>query len=88
MLRAGELEIAIVGAPNQPEGFGDLYQGIDLHHLLDEPRYALLPRDHRLARRKRLRLDDLAQAVRIELARSPTRQGRIYLAPRARTRPR
>jgi DNA-binding transcriptional LysR family regulator len=81
MLRAGELEVAIVGARNQPEGFGDMYAGIDLHHLLDEPRYAVLSPDHRLARRKRLRLEDLADEVRIELGRSPTRHGRMYLAP-------
>jgi DNA-binding transcriptional LysR family regulator len=82
MLRAGELEVAIVGEPiKRPEGFGDLYAGIDLRHLFDEPRYALLPPDHRLARRKRLRLTELTEEVRIELARSPTRQGRIYLAP-------
>src|SRR6516164_4643134 len=81
MLRSGELEIAIVGAPNHPEGFGDLYHGIDLRHLFDEPRYALLPAEHRLARRKRLRLEDLADEVRIELSRNPTRHGRVYLAP-------
>lgn len=81
MLRAGELEVAIVAAPNQPDGFGVLYAGIDLHHLFDEPRYAVLPPEHRLARRKRLRLQDLADEVRIELARSPTREGRIFLAP-------
>jgi DNA-binding transcriptional LysR family regulator len=81
MLRTGELEVAIVGAPEQPKAFGDLYDGIDLHHLFDEPRYALLPLGHRLARRKRLRLQDLAGEARIELARSATRQGRIYLAP-------
>jgi DNA-binding transcriptional LysR family regulator len=81
MLRAGKLEIAIVGAPNQPDGYGDLYEGVDLHHLLDEPRYALLAPGHRLASRKRLRLRDLADEVRIELSRSPTREGRIYLEP-------
>jgi LysR family transcriptional activator of glutamate synthase operon len=70
-----------VGAPRQPEGFGELYEGIDLHHLFDEPRYALLPLKHRLARRKQLRLQDLAGEARIELARSSIRQGRIYLAP-------
>ncbi len=81
MLRAGELEVAIVAARNQPDGFGDLYAGMELHHLLDEPRYAVLPPGHRLAGRKRLRLGDLADEVRIELARSPTRDGRIFLAP-------
>ena len=82
MLRSGELEVAIVASvPELPEGFGALYEGIDLHYLFDEPRYALLPPDHRLASRKRLRLQDLAGEVRIELSRSPTRQGRIYLEP-------
>jgi DNA-binding transcriptional LysR family regulator len=81
MLRAGELEVAIVGENKRPEGFGDLYEGIDLHQLLDEPRYALLPPEHRLARRRRLRLQDLAGETRIELARTPLRRGRIYLAP-------
>ena len=82
MLRSGELEVAIVASvPELPEGFGDLYEGIDLHYLFDEPRYALLPPDHRLASRKRLQLEDLAGEVRIELSRSPTRQGRIYLEP-------
>ena len=81
MLRTGELEVAIVGASDRPKAFGDLYDGIDLHHLFDEPRYALLPLGHRLARRKRLRLHDLAGEARIELARSATRQARIYLAP-------
>ena len=84
MLRAGELEVAIVATVGErPEEFGDLYVGIDLHHLLDEPRYVLLPPNHRLAGRRRLRLQDLADEVRIELARTPTRQGRIYLAPGA-----
>ncbi len=82
MLRGGELEVAIVATVRElPGGFGDLYEGIELHHLLDEPRYALLAPDHRLARRKRLRLENLAAEVRIELARTPTRRGRIYLAP-------
>jgi DNA-binding transcriptional LysR family regulator len=81
MLRAGELEVAIVGAPNEPDGFGDLYENIDLHPLFTEPRYALLPAEHRLARRRRLRLQDLAKEVRIELARTPSHEGRIYLAP-------
>lgn len=81
MLRAGELELAIVGTVLATEGFGALYEGIDLHHLLDEPRYALLPPEHRLARRKRLRLEDLADEVRIELSRSPTQRRRIYLEP-------
>ena len=81
MLRTGELEVAIVAARNKPEGFGALYEGIELRHLLDEPRYALLPPEHRLTRRKRVRLNDLAEEVWIELGRSPIRHGRVYLAP-------
>ena len=81
MLRAGELEVAIVGEDVRPEGYGALYDGLDLHHLFDEPRYALLPREHRLSRRARLRLKDLAAEVRIELGRTPLRHGRVYLAP-------
>ncbi len=82
MLRAGELEVAIVAeAIKRPEGFGELYEGMDLHHLFDEPRYALVPAGHRLARRKRLRLQDLGKETRVELARTPRREGRIYLAP-------
>jgi DNA-binding transcriptional LysR family regulator len=81
MLRAGELEVAIVGEDTSPAGFGDLYDGVELHPLFDEPRYALLAPGHRLARRKRLRLQDLAGEARIELARTPIRHGRIYLSP-------
>lgn len=81
MLRAGELEVALVATtPNQPGNFGELYEGIDLHHLLDEPRCALLPAGHRLARRRRLRVEDLAGEVWIELGRSPARHGRVFLA--------
>jgi DNA-binding transcriptional LysR family regulator len=81
MLRAGELEVALVATtPNQPAAFGELYEGIDLHHLLDEPRCALLPADHRLALRRRLRVEDLAGEVWIELGRSPARRGRVFLA--------
>jgi DNA-binding transcriptional LysR family regulator len=82
MLRAGELEVALVATTlDQPERFGPLYEGIDLHRLLDEPRCAVLPQDHRLARCRRLRLEDLAGEVWIELGRSPTRHGRVYVAP-------
>jgi DNA-binding transcriptional LysR family regulator len=84
MLRGGDLEVALVATtPTQPDDFGELYAGIDLHHLLDEPRYALLPADHRLSRRRRLRVEDLAGEVWIELGRGPARRGRVFLAPGA-----
>jgi DNA-binding transcriptional LysR family regulator len=82
MLRAGELEVALVAERQWPDDFGDLYGGIDLQRLLDEPLCALLPEDHRLAARKRLRLEDLADEAWIELGRSaPGPRGRVYLAP-------
>lgn len=82
MLRAGELEVAVVAERKRPAGFGELYEGIDLHHLLEEPMCALLPEGHPLARRRRLRLEDLADEVWIELGRSPPGpRGRVYLAP-------
>lgn len=79
LLRAGELELAIVGARTQEAGYGALYDDIDLRHLFDEPRYALLPPGHRFARRKRLRLQELADEVRIELGLAAHR-AHVYLA--------
>ncbi len=68
MLRAAELEIAIVfeyGEVNQPE-FARLYEGIELHHLVDDPMYLALPHDHGLARKQRVRLEDFADETWIQ----------------------
>src|SRR5215212_4352782 len=55
MLRAAELEVALVfefrGMP-QPE-FERFYEGIELHHLIDDPMYLALPHDHPLTRKQR-----------------------------------
>ena len=62
MLRAAELEVAVVYEYRnlaQPE-FDTLYEGVELHDLLDDPMYLALPRDHPLTRRRRLRFEDLA----------------------------
>jgi DNA-binding transcriptional LysR family regulator len=62
MLRAAELEIAIVfeyGGLNHPQ-FDRLYEGIELHHLVDDPMYLALPRGHSLATKARVRLQDVA----------------------------
>jgi DNA-binding transcriptional LysR family regulator len=62
MLRAAELEIAIVFEYSQmarPE-FERMYEGLELHHLVDDPMYLALPRDHPLARKPRVRLADVA----------------------------
>ena len=58
LLRAGELELALVFEPHLlPDS---ALEGIEQVHLLDDVMYAVLPRDHRLAKRRRLRLTDLA----------------------------
>ena len=58
LLRAGELELALIFEPHMlPEPTLD---GVELIHLLDDLMYAVLPRDHRLAKRRRLRITDLA----------------------------
>jgi len=68
MLRAAELEIAIVfeyGDVNQSE-FARLFEGIELHHLVDDPMYLALPREHPLARKPRVRLQDFADETWIQ----------------------
>jgi DNA-binding transcriptional LysR family regulator len=68
MLRAAELEIAIVfeyGDVNQSE-FARLFEGIELHHLVDDPMYLALPREHPLSRKPRVRLEDFADETWIQ----------------------
>jgi DNA-binding transcriptional LysR family regulator len=68
MLRAGELELALVfefHGLSQPE-FDRLYGGIDLHHLLDDPMYVALPPGHPVAHKPRVRLEDLADETWIQ----------------------
>jgi DNA-binding transcriptional LysR family regulator len=61
MLRAAELEVALVfefrGMP-QPE-FERMFEGIELRHLIDDPMYLAMPRDHAAARKSRVRLQDV-----------------------------
>jgi DNA-binding transcriptional LysR family regulator len=67
-LRAAELEIAIVfeySEMKQPE-FDRMYEGIELHHLVDDPMYLALPRDHPLAAKPRVRLTDVAEETWIQ----------------------
>jgi DNA-binding transcriptional LysR family regulator len=56
MLRSGELDVAIVF---ESAAVSDV-DGIDRLHLLEDPMYLALPRDHPLAHRRRVRLEDLA----------------------------
>ena len=68
MLRAAELEVALVfkfRALSQPE-FDRLYEGIELQHLIDDPMYLALPRDHPAARKSRVRLEDVSDDTWIQ----------------------
>jgi DNA-binding transcriptional LysR family regulator len=56
-LRAGELDLAVTfTAPQGREG----EDGLHYQHLIDDPMYLVLPRDHALANKRHLRLADLA----------------------------
>jgi DNA-binding transcriptional LysR family regulator len=57
-LRSGEIDVAITvssGKPGDREG-----EGVTHHHLLEDPMYLVLPLDHPLARKRGVRLADLA----------------------------
>jgi DNA-binding transcriptional LysR family regulator len=57
-LRAGDIDLAITfGAGKQEDRFGD---GVQHHHLLEDPMYLVLPLEHPLARKRGVRLADLA----------------------------
>ncbi|HXS28917.1 MAG TPA: LysR substrate-binding domain-containing protein [Steroidobacteraceae bacterium] len=53
-LRAGELDLGILALPVDTDG-------LQTRDLFDEPFLLALPREHRLARRATLRIDDIAQ---------------------------
>jgi DNA-binding transcriptional LysR family regulator len=55
-LRAGELDLALLF---EFEGETELGEGTTRVELLEDPMYLALPREHRLAGKKRLRLEDL-----------------------------
>jgi DNA-binding transcriptional LysR family regulator len=56
LLRSGDLDLAIVFESAVVEAD----DGIERVHLLEDPMYLALPRDHPLAHRRRIRLEDLA----------------------------
>ena len=57
-LRAGEGDIALtIDAPFRAIG----EDGVARRHLLDDPMYVVLPRDHPLARKPRIRLEELSE---------------------------
>jgi len=57
-LRAGDIDLAVTmgtGKPGDRDG-----EGVTHHHLLEDPLYLVLPQDHALARKRGVRLADLA----------------------------
>ena len=61
MLRAAELEVALVFEFRgmSPPEFERMFEGIELRHLIDDPMYLAMPRDHPAARKARVRLQDV-----------------------------
>ena len=57
LLRGGELDLALTFDAHR---LGPVVEGIALQHLLEDPMYLVLPGDHPLARKRHLRLADLA----------------------------
>jgi DNA-binding transcriptional LysR family regulator len=57
-LRAGEADIALT---IDAEFCALTEDGVELEHLLDDPMYAVLPKDHRLAAKPRIRLEELRE---------------------------
>src|SRR5918912_1016390 len=57
-LRSGDIDLAITfGAGKHEDRSGD---GVEHHHLLEDPMYLVLAQDHPLARKRGVRLADLA----------------------------
>jgi DNA-binding transcriptional LysR family regulator len=57
-LKRGEFELAVVF--EYGVGIGDLEEGLDVIHLLDDALFAVLPQDHALARRQTVPLEALS----------------------------
>jgi DNA-binding transcriptional LysR family regulator len=82
MLRAGELELALVFDYRHLPGaeMDRLYEGIELHSLVDDPMYLAVPRGHVAARRPRVRMEDLADETWIQEADPASPCGRLHAA--------
>jgi molybdate transport repressor ModE-like protein len=59
-LKRGEFDVAVVCNYTHGTGGGDVLEGLDCIHLLDDPLLAVVPAGHSLAERKAIRLDHLA----------------------------
>ena len=56
-LRAGDLDLALIADGRR---LGEVAEGIAFQHMIEDPMYLVLPHEHPLARRRNLRLADLA----------------------------
>jgi DNA-binding transcriptional LysR family regulator len=65
-LRAGELDLALLFE----FGEASLAEGIARVELLEDPMYLALPREHALARKRRLRLEDLREEAWVQTSSS------------------
>jgi DNA-binding transcriptional LysR family regulator len=59
-VRAGDVDVAVVFTHRPPPDPSDDDQGLSWSHLGDDPFRLILPPDHRLASKRRLRVGDLA----------------------------
>jgi DNA-binding transcriptional LysR family regulator len=64
LLRAGDVDLALVATYGQPDPAR--LEGIELHHLIDDPTFVTLPRDHRLAERERVPMRELRDEAWVE----------------------
>jgi DNA-binding transcriptional LysR family regulator len=82
MLRAGELEVAVVFEFHDlsTQEWDRLYGGAELHPLVEDPMYLALPRGHRLAQKPRVRLEDAADETWIAEGNPRNPCGRLHHA--------
>jgi DNA-binding transcriptional LysR family regulator len=64
LLRAGDIDLALVATYDQTDA-GRL-EGLELHHLIDDPTFVTLPRGHRLAGRERVPVRELRDEAWVE----------------------
>jgi DNA-binding transcriptional LysR family regulator len=64
LLRAGEIDLALVATYGEPDPAA--VEGIELRHLIDDPRFVALPHGHRLAERQRVPVRELRDEAWVE----------------------
>jgi DNA-binding transcriptional LysR family regulator len=64
LLRSGDIDLALVATYGEPDPL--TLEGIELHHLIDDPMFLALPRDHRLAKHARVPARSLRDEAWVE----------------------